>query len=169
MLGYRPQELQGRRLTDQVHPDDQAAVAAAVAAGATLSPSTATVRLRRADGSYAHCELTVRAIRCDRESMIELLTVGRDVTVADAGQGGAGEPTAAVLARIGAITAGLAAIVWKADARTWEFTFVSAQAEDMLGYPVHRWLGDPDFWPGIIHPDDRDDHPNLCSRHGRGE
>ncbi|PAY15984.1 histidine kinase [Rhodopirellula sp. SM50] len=57
---------------------------------------------------------------------------------------------------------GLDAIVWEADANTWEFTFVSERAEQILGYPIGQWLSDPDFWPSIIHPDDRDCSVALC-------
>ena len=49
---------------------------------------------------------------------------------------------------------GLDAIVWEADPLTLRFTFVSQRAEEMLGYPVERWLDEPDFWPAILHPDD---------------
>ena len=45
-------------------------------------------------------------------------------------------------------------IVWEADATTFQFTFVSPQAERILGYPVAEWLGQPDFWRDHIHPDD---------------
>src|SRR5581483_5566464 len=51
---------------------------------------------------------------------------------------------------------GLDAIVWEADTRTWRFTFVSQRAEKILGYPVERWLEEPDFRVGLIHPDDRE-------------
>ena len=37
---------------------------------------------------------------------------------------------------------GLDAIVWEADPNTWQFTFVSPQAEEILGYPISRWLTD---------------------------
>lgn len=57
---------------------------------------------------------------------------------------------------------GLDAIVWEADANSWEFTFVSERAEQILGYPIEQWLGNPSFWPGIIHPEDRDDSVALC-------
>jgi PAS domain S-box-containing protein len=46
-------------------------------------------------------------------------------------------------------------IVWEADARTLHFTFVSEQAERVLGYPVQQWLSEPTFWTDHIHPDDR--------------
>lgn len=49
----------------------------------------------------------------------------------------------------------LDSIVWEADARTFRFTFVSRQAERLLGYPVERWLTEPEFWITHLHPDDR--------------
>jgi PAS domain S-box-containing protein len=48
------------------------------------------------------------------------------------------------------------AILWRADAATGRYTFVSRRAEELLGYPVARWLDDPDFWLERIHPEDRD-------------
>jgi len=47
-------------------------------------------------------------------------------------------------------------IFWEADAQTFQFTFVSAQAERMLGYPAARWLDEPTFWKDHIHPEDRE-------------
>lgn len=47
-------------------------------------------------------------------------------------------------------------IVWEVDVHTFRFTFVSSQAERLLGYPVARWLEEPDFWVKHIHPEDRD-------------
>jgi PAS domain S-box-containing protein len=53
------------------------------------------------------------------------------------------------------IVQGLHAIVWEADADTWQFTFVSQRAEEILGYPIERWLGQRDFWVSHIHPEDQ--------------
>ena len=47
-------------------------------------------------------------------------------------------------------------VVWEADARTFQFTFVSQRAQDIFGYPIDRWLGEPTFWKDHIHPDDRE-------------
>ena len=49
---------------------------------------------------------------------------------------------------------GLGAIFWEAEARTFQFTFVSQRGEELLGYPLERWQ-EPGFWSSIIHPDDR--------------
>lgn len=47
----------------------------------------------------------------------------------------------------------LNAIVWEADAVTWQFNFVSQRAETILGYPLSKWM-EPDFWQRMVHPDD---------------
>jgi len=50
----------------------------------------------------------------------------------------------------------LNAVVWNADAVTWAFSFVSQRAEAVLGYPIERWLSEPEFWIDHLHPDDRE-------------
>jgi PAS domain S-box-containing protein len=52
------------------------------------------------------------------------------------------------------LVANIDGIVWEADARTFQFTFVSQQAERLLGYPLERW-SEPGFWESCLHPDDR--------------
>ena len=49
----------------------------------------------------------------------------------------------------------LEAIVWRANAHTFEHVYVSEQAETVLGYPVSDWLGQPHFKETHLHPDDR--------------
>jgi len=56
----------------------------------------------------------------------------------------------------------LDAIVWEGDPGTFRFTFVSQRAEDILGYPVERWLTEPDLWPNMIHPEDRQRVLSFC-------
>ncbi len=55
-------------------------------------------------------------------------------------------------------------IVWEADAATQRFTFVSPQAEEMLGYPLERWTEEPDFWPSHIHEEDRKESIEFCAK-----
>jgi PAS domain S-box-containing protein len=52
-------------------------------------------------------------------------------------------------------------IAWEADPRTWQFTFVSPQAQAITGFPSEQWL-QQDFWPDHIHPDDRDASVHFC-------
>jgi len=53
-------------------------------------------------------------------------------------------------------------IVWEADANTFEFHFVSQQAEHLLGYPIEKWINEPTFWKDHIHPDDRTWAVDYC-------
>lgn len=46
-------------------------------------------------------------------------------------------------------------IVWEFDLPASKFSFVSDQAERMLGYPVEPWLAEPTFWQDHIHGGDR--------------
>lgn len=53
-------------------------------------------------------------------------------------------------------------IVWEADATTFVFTSISANAERLLGHPVTDWLK-PGFWAEHIHPDDRERAVQFCA------
>ena len=52
-------------------------------------------------------------------------------------------------------------IVWRADPDDFRFTYVSKQAEKLVGYPVSAWY-EPDFWVNHLHPDDREWAVNFC-------
>ena len=62
-------------------------------------------------------------------------------------------------------------IVWEADVETFTFSFVSKNAERILGYDIEDWL-QPGFWASHILEDDRNetvqfciDQTNLCHDH----
>lgn len=63
---------------------------------------------------------------------------------------------------------GVEAIVWEFDPKSMRFTFVSGEAERMLGYSPEE-MTDPRFWRSVIHPDDRarvNEHVRVLSREG---
>jgi PAS domain S-box-containing protein len=45
-------------------------------------------------------------------------------------------------------------IVWERTPDTFQFTFVSRQSEDILGYPPQAWLEQADFWEQRLQPQD---------------
>src|SRR5712664_1090284 len=53
-------------------------------------------------------------------------------------------------------------IVWEADVPSFQFLFISKQAERILGYPVESWLSEPTFWTDHLHPDDRQWAVRFC-------
>jgi PAS domain S-box-containing protein len=48
------------------------------------------------------------------------------------------------------------AVVWRGDPCSLRFSFVSPEAETLLGYPAARWIEDPRFWIEHVHPEDRE-------------
>jgi PAS domain S-box-containing protein len=46
-------------------------------------------------------------------------------------------------------------LVWEANPETFQFTFVSEQAERLLGYPRSHWTEEKDFWKEHLLPEDR--------------
>jgi len=64
--------------------------------------------------------------------------------------------------RFRALVNSVEGIVWEADAETFAFSFVSEQAERILGYPIGQWLNEPTFWADHLHPDDRDWAIDFC-------
>lgn len=56
------------------------------------------------------------------------------------------------------------AIIWRRDPLTFQFSYVSSQAETLLGYPAERWVLEPNFWISHIHPEDRERAVSFCAR-----
>jgi PAS domain S-box-containing protein len=72
--------------------------------------------------------------------------------------------------KLAALVESLGAIVWEADGRTFQFTFVGGRAEAILGFPISEWLNDPQFWRKHTHPDDVERCTTYCldaTRRGR--
>ncbi|RMF85885.1 MAG: PAS domain S-box protein, partial [Nitrospinota bacterium] len=116
------------------------------------------VRLRRPDGTTFWAELHATLIR-DAEGKPRFIDgiledVTRLVEVEEALHRSRQEYEALVNSIDG--------IVWEMDARTWQFSFVSRQAERILGYPVAQWINEPDFWPRHVHPEDRERTISSC-------
>jgi len=54
-------------------------------------------------------------------------------------------------------------IVWEAEVDSMQMTFVSDQAQRILGYPLNDWLSSKTFWADHIHPDDREFATTYCT------
>lgn len=74
------------------------------------------------------------------------------------------EPIEQVEARCRAALADYRTILWEGDPATFQFSYVSPSAFDVLGFPVERWTREPTFWTDVIvHPDDRDEAVTFCA------
>ena len=59
---------------------------------------------------------------------------------------------------------GINAIVWEVDMPAMQYTYVSPQAQAVLGYPLSSWTNKSDFWRNIILPEDRETTVLLCTQ-----
>jgi PAS domain S-box-containing protein len=169
MLGYAREEYVGHHISE--FHTDQAVVSDILhrlAAGETLHDREARLLCR--DGSIRHGLISAN-VQWENGKFVHTRCVTRDVTE----RVRAGQERAQILAREQAARAyaeaaelrfrdlvnSLDAIVWEADATTFRFTFVSQRAQQILGYPVERWLGEPDFWVNLLHFEDREEAVSL--------
>lgn len=169
LLGRPAAEIVGSPWERNLHPEDRDEVirswTAAVRDGV---PWEIDHRVVAADGEIRDVASSARPLRDAAGTVTGFLGTSVDVTVqrraeqtrrAAAGEHAARQVSEAAAARLRAMVQGLGAIVWEAD---WDpgrdglrFTFVSDRAEELLGHPARRWREDPEFWPTVIHPDDR--------------
>jgi PAS domain S-box-containing protein len=153
VLGCTSEELRGRNFLELVHPDDQPRLAT-VWAELVRSPGGVVAsiegRLRHKDGAWRVLESSAKNL-LDNPTVRAVVVHSGDITerrqTLDA--------LAHSRAELAALMHSVEGIVWEADAQTWQFTFVSQQAERLLGYPVAQWLNEPTFWMDHLHPEDR--------------
>jgi len=55
-------------------------------------------------------------------------------------------------------------VLWEFDVPTSRFTYVSEQAEHLLGYPPQQWITDPTFFQDHLHPEDRNWVLTYCQQ-----
>jgi two-component system, cell cycle sensor histidine kinase and response regulator CckA len=78
--------------------------------------------------------------------------------------GPTGDSLAAVERRAAELLPGRRVIVWEGDPQTFQFSYVSASAEAVLGYPAARWVSEPHFWAGtVVHPEDQSEAVAYCA------
>jgi len=133
-----------------IHPDDRPAVEAALARTLQTGGHFALCcRMPDAGGRWRWID--VRAgVRADGSGRpVEMSGVSVDITE----QKNAEREIARREEAISTLINTLDGIVWEADAKTFQFLFVSRQAERILGFLAEDWL-QPDFWVSHLHPED---------------
>ncbi len=147
-LGFSKDELMARPFIELVHSEDREETAAALR---QLSVGRETIdfenRYRCRSGSYRWLHWRATSLNGHTVS-----AVARDIT-----ERKTREPTLKESQlRYEYLARAIDGIVWEADPVTMRVTYVSPQAERILGYPVERWMAEPTFWENHLHPADRD-------------
>ncbi|MDP2133258.1 MAG: PAS domain S-box protein [Sulfuritalea sp.] len=153
LLGYGPEDIIGKTAFDLMPPDEALRVGqefAAIAQRGMAFRDLENIVLDSQGGR--HDTLTSGTPIFDATgAMAGYRGVDRDVTKRRLAEA----ELAASQQRFRDIVNTTDGIVWEADARTFDCTFVSRQAERLLGYPVEEWRR-PGFWISCLHPDDRE-------------
>lgn len=158
-FGAREQDILGRtdydfvdtNLADFFRDHDRKAIAAG-------GPSTNEEWVTYADDGHRELLETTKAPVFDaRGGLIGVLGIARDITAHRQAEDALRDERL----RFQGLVDSIDGIVWEADAETFTFTFVSRQAERLLGYPTEEWLH-PGFWLEHLHPDDREQAAAYC-------
>ncbi|PYM17670.1 MAG: histidine kinase [Candidatus Rokuibacteriota bacterium] len=142
----------------QLHPDDRALWIEEFVRGCrTGGPFLAECRFIARDGSIVWVRGEARLVKDNLGRPSFLQGVAFDTTESKRAQDVMlRQAVRTTETRYRDVVQGIGAIFWEADAHTLGLTFVSAQAERILGFPTARWLEEPDFWITLVHPEDRE-------------
>ncbi|WP_353259917.1 PAS domain S-box protein [Prochlorothrix hollandica] len=159
LYGYPREEFLDLSLQDLHDPEEWASLVAQLPQLANHSHYPTTQRAwqqRRRDGLIIAVELAVYQVQWDRRSVA--LVLARDITAKLQAETALWKSHQ----RYEELVNSIDGIVWEFDLQTCRFTFVSHQAQVLLGYAVIQWLEEDNFWMNHIHPDDQDWVFSLC-------
>jgi PAS domain S-box-containing protein len=160
MVGYSEEELRqmtpGGLTHEGDHPYNQALRAELIAGERDFFELEKRYHLR--DGSVIWVRNRVSAVRDDLGKPRFLVAIVQDITERKLAERALQQSQKMYEALVNSVDG----IVWEADAQTFRFTFVSKQAEKLLGYPVEQWLDELTFWRNHVHPDDQKWVVDFC-------
>jgi PAS domain S-box-containing protein len=142
----------------QLHPDDRELWNEEFARGCrTGGPFRAECRFIARAGHVVWVRGEARVVKDDRGRPLFLQGVALDITESKRAEALLlREVVRTTEERYRDLVHGLGAVVWEAEPLPFQFTLVSRQAQEMLGFPPDRWIREPGFWSSRIHPADRD-------------
>jgi PAS domain S-box-containing protein len=152
MVGYTESELLRKKFADLIHLEDQAETSRHFADVRTGHRRVIELELRcmRRDGTPLWCHVTSVWQFDRRNTPTYAIALIQDISHRKRAE----QALEQSQKRYEALLNSIDGIVWEADPRAFRFSFVSNQAERMLGYPIEKWLSQPRFWRNKIHPED---------------
>ena len=147
-----------RSWTDSLHPEDRERILALRGDGHLQEMPDMTYRIVRPDGSLRWIHQREFPVKDAEGKVVRVAGIVEDITERKRVEQSQRESRL----RYETLVQSIDGIVWEADPQTFMFTFVSKQAERILGYPLEQWFGGPSFWPDHMHPADRDWAVKFC-------
>jgi diguanylate cyclase (GGDEF)-like protein/PAS domain S-box-containing protein len=161
LVGISLDEARDWGWINAIHPDDQDAYLSAWKEAIRKGqPCEQEYRITCRDGRIRHFLDREVPVRDDDGNTLEWIGGGQDITE----RVEAADTIRHERERYRTLVESTSAILWRGDPADFRFTYVSPEAEAILGYPVERWLREPGFWVEHIHPEDRDWAPDYCAR-----
>jgi PAS domain S-box-containing protein len=166
-----PPTFEGR--LQRTHPEDRAKWQGAIdRAIAEKSGYEVEFRILLPGGTVKHIRTVGHPVLSASGDLVQFMGSSTDITErkhADeererllASERAAFAETVAAQQRFRDLVNSVEGIVWEADVPSFQFLFVSTQAERVLGYPVERWLSEPTFWKDHVHPEDQEWALQFC-------
>ncbi len=151
ILGYGQDETVGDNVFDYVHPDDLDKVTQAFAEGLKdyLRRPSVEYRFRCKDGSWRWLESVGTNLLADPE-VSGYIVNSRDVTERRRAE----ERYRRLVEQIPVVPYIQVQDPDEDEPATYNVTYMSPRIEEILGYPVGRFMEDPQFWNALIHPAD---------------
>ncbi|MCW2974897.1 MAG: Blue-light-activated protein [Actinomycetia bacterium] len=165
LMGYPPGPA-GADAFERIHPDD---VSRCVRAFQRVlgdgAPVRVDVRVRHADGHWVDLDAVARNM-LDDPAVGGIVINSRDVSDSQRA-----ERELRVAERsYRTLVEQLAVVTYVAPLDSPQpVTYISPQAEDLLGYPLSEWLENPEIWRLVVHPDDYDRNTSLMAALGADE
>ena len=161
ILGFAPNagEPTNAEFRSRLHADDRPKLVEAIAeAIRTSGVYELDYRLAAADGSERVIHERAEVI-LDPSSHLPLILSGtsQDVTESRLAERSVREREQ----RYRLLAEHAQVVLWEADPVTFEFTYVSEFAEQLLGYPREQWY-EEGFWARHLHAEDRDRAVEYC-------
>lgn len=121
-----------------------------------------TVRVRK-DGTRVEVSLSISPIRNAAGVAVGAATIARNIDErrrAAAERARLASEVEDERRRLQDLISSVPGVVWEAwgepDAGSQHIDFISDYVEQLLGYTKEEWLGTPNFWLTIVHPEDRE-------------
>lgn len=162
VLGYSQEEAKSIDLFAFVHPDDIPHVQLEIGKclGQPGVPIELTpARMKHKDGSWRWFGGTLTNMLHD-PAINGIVDNFREIT----GRVEMEEKLKLARKKYKSLVQSIDGVFWEATSDTFEFTYVSPQVKEMLGYSPEEWLDETDFWQNRIHPEDREKAVNYCHR-----
>ena len=157
IFGHEPEELLGTGMADLLHPEDAGKIRG-LFAGISSTPGVSPrveVRARHRDGSWRHIEAVANNLLHD-PNLRGIVVNSRDVTERKRAEEVLKESEARYRTLVEQTPATTYIEAIDDGNLDHNILYVSPQIEALLGYSQQEWTTDPELFPKLLHPEDRD-------------